>query len=139
MDRRIFEPVLRLRGLPLGSFVNRTYSTQYKCFKNSLLGPRGHPWAQFGATKAAITSNEIKLKVRDFDFTYDTVAQRFRDGSSLMRDLRSGSVHPEINLKPLKVYHWPSRGYYCLGFIGFWPQSILSISEHPGVYCPYIL
>ena len=63
----------------------------------------------------AITSNEIKLKVSDLKFTHDSVARKFRDGSSfdgLMRDLRSGRVDPEMNLKPLKVYHWPSRGYY---------------------------
>ena len=55
------------------------------------------------------------LKVRDLKFTHDTVFRQFQDGSSfdsLKRDLRSGRVDPQVHLKPLKVYHWPGRGYY---------------------------
>ena len=62
-----------------------------------------------------ITYNEVMLKVHDLKFTHDSVDRKFRNGSSfdgLMRDLRSGRVDPQVHLKPLKVYHWPGRGYY---------------------------
>ena len=55
------------------------------------------------------------LKVRDLKFTHDSVFREFRDGSSferLLEDFRTGRVDPMVNLKPLKVYHWPGRVYY---------------------------
>ena len=63
----------------------------------------------------AVRSQELMVKIKDLKFTHDSVASRFRDGSSfegLMEDLRSGNVDPMRNLKPLKVYHWPGHGYY---------------------------
>ena len=54
------------------------------------------------------------LKVKALKFTHDCVAQYFRDGSTFercMQDFRSGQVDPRRNLKPLKVYHGPGRGY----------------------------
>ena len=55
------------------------------------------------------------LLVRDIHFTHDTVAPCFRDGRTFedfMSDHRVGTLNPMINLKSLKVYHWPGRGSY---------------------------
>ena len=63
----------------------------------------------------AVTHDEAMMRVRDLRFTHDSVAGNFWDGRNLERlvqDLRTGLVDPMVNLKPLKVYHWPGRGFY---------------------------
>ena len=63
----------------------------------------------------AVAYHEAMLRVHELKFTHDSVARKFLNAGSfecLMQDLWSGQVNPMINLKPLKVYRWPGRGFY---------------------------